>query len=84
MKFQQINVAKKSCCIINQLCYHKILLLYKDYKLTCNYEAALLYFETGEEEKGMEYLERAVEIWKDADSDYEKASIAKEKLSSLK
>jgi len=51
---------------------------------TCNYEAALLYFETGEEETGMEHLEKAVDIWKDADSDYEKAAIAKEKLSSLK
>ncbi len=32
----------------------------------------------------MEHLERAVEIWKDADSDYEKASIAKDKLRALK
>ncbi len=45
-----------------------------------NYEAALLYLEMGEEGKGLEHLERAVEIWKDADPDYEKANIAKDKL----
>lgn len=50
---------------------------------TVNYEAALLYLEKGDREKGMEYLEKAVEIWKDADSDYQKANLAKEKLDSL-
>jgi len=49
-----------------------------------NYEAALLYLEMGDEEQGLEYLERAVDIWKDADPDYEKANLAKEKLNSLK
>ena len=48
-----------------------------------NYEAALMYFDKGDEKEGMEYLERAVEIWKDADSDYEKANTAKEKLNSI-
>lgn len=51
---------------------------------SANYEAALLYLETGEEEKGMEHLQRAVDIWEDADADYKKANIAKEKLNSLK
>jgi tetratricopeptide (TPR) repeat protein len=49
-----------------------------------NLEAGLIYLESGEEEKGREYLERAVEIWKDADEDYDKANEAKEKLESLK
>ncbi|MCD4723421.1 MAG: tetratricopeptide repeat protein [Bacteroidales bacterium] len=62
----------------------QISLKHRPFSPTCNYEAALLYLETGEEEKGMEHLERAVEIWKDADSDYEKASIAKDKLRALK
>jgi tetratricopeptide (TPR) repeat protein len=49
-----------------------------------NYEAALLFMEMGEEEKGLEYLEKAVDIWKDADHDYKPANLAKEKLSSLR
>ena len=49
-----------------------------------NYEAAMLYLEMGDDEKGLEYLERAVDIWKDADPDYEKANLAKEKLVLLK
>ncbi len=48
-----------------------------------NYEAALLYLDMDDEEKGLEYLVRAVDIWKDADPDYEKARLAKEKLSSF-
>jgi hypothetical protein len=40
--------------------------------------------EMGDEEKGLEYLERAVEIWKDADPDYEKAALARAKLNSMK
>jgi class 3 adenylate cyclase/tetratricopeptide (TPR) repeat protein len=53
------------------------------YNPVCNYEAALLYLETGDEDKGLEHLQRAVEIWKDADKDYDKANLAKEKLASL-
>ena len=59
-------------------------LKHRPFNPVTNYEAALLYLETGDEEKGMEYLERAVEIWKDADPDYQKAIEAKEKLSSIK
>ncbi len=62
----------------------QISLKYLPFNPSVSYEAALFYLETGEEEKGLEHLERAVEIWKDADSDYEKATNAKEKLSSLK
>lgn len=61
----------------------QISLKYHPFDPISNYEAALLYLETGDEEKGLEYLERAVDIWKDADSDYQKANIAKDKLSSL-
>ncbi|MEN8224447.1 MAG: tetratricopeptide repeat protein [Bacteroidota bacterium] len=61
----------------------QISLKYHPFSPQSNYEAALLYIERGDMEKGMEYLEKAVDIWKDADSDYDKASIAKEKLTSL-
>jgi tetratricopeptide (TPR) repeat protein len=62
----------------------QISLKYRPFNPNSNYEAALLYLEKGDEEIGMEHLERTVDIWKDADSDYDKATIAKEKLSSLK
>ena len=48
-----------------------------------NYEAALLYLEMGEKEKGLEHLRLAVEMWKDADEDYERAAEAKLKLEEL-
>jgi len=48
-----------------------------------NYEAALLYLEMNDSEKAKEHFERATYIWKDADDDHEKASLAKEKLSSM-
>jgi tetratricopeptide (TPR) repeat protein len=47
------------------------------------YEAALLYLETGENEKGMQLLSKAVGIWENADPDYERANEAKEKYESL-
>lgn len=61
----------------------QISLTYNPFDPSANYEAALLYLEIGEEEKGMEHLQRAVDIWQDADSDYKKANMAKEKLSEL-
>ena len=48
-----------------------------------NYEAGLLYLDMGDLEKARSYLQQAVEIWKDADSDHEKATIAREKLASI-
>ena len=60
-----------------------ISLKYRPFDPITNYEAAILYFDMGEDDKGLEYLRRAVDIWKDADSEYEKANIAKDKLSSL-
>ena len=53
------------------------------YDPVSNYEAALIYFEKGDDRKAMEFLERAVDIWKDAEDDYEKANIAKEKLNEM-
>jgi len=61
----------------------RISLKYLPFEPISNYEAALLYFEKDDREKGMEHLEKAVEIWKDADSDYKKANIARVKLDSL-
>jgi len=60
-----------------------IALKYRPFNPTNNYEAALLYLGMGDEEKGIEYLERAVNIWDDADPEYERAGLAKEKLNSL-
>lgn len=57
-----------------------ISLKYRPFDPLRNYEASLLYLEMGDDEKGREHLERAVDIWKDADPDYEKANIAKNKL----
>lgn len=48
-----------------------------------NYEAALLYFEMGNNDKALEYLERANNIWKDADDDYELANEARDKYEEL-
>ena len=62
----------------------QVALRFRSFNAVNNYEAALLYLDMGDEEKGLEYLEKAVDIWKDADSDYEKAKLAKEKLLSLK
>ncbi len=62
----------------------QIALKYRPFDPANNYEAALLYLELDDDDKGLEYLERAVDIWKDAEPDYEKAKLAKEKLQSLK
>ncbi|HSG67597.1 MAG TPA: tetratricopeptide repeat protein, partial [Bacteroidales bacterium] len=55
-------------------------LKYRPFIPEVNYEAALIYFDLGEKEKGMELLERTVDIWQDADEDYSKARQAKQKL----
>jgi class 3 adenylate cyclase/tetratricopeptide (TPR) repeat protein len=52
-------------------------LKYRPFNPSNNYEAALVYFAMGREEKAMEYLQKAVEIWQDADPGYEKANEAK-------
>ena len=56
----------------------------RPYNATVNYEAALLYLEMGDEKKGLEYLKRANDIWKDADPEYERARIAREKMKEMK
>lgn len=62
----------------------KVALKYAPFGPITNYEAALIYFDKGKNKKGLEHLQKAVDIWKDADSDYEKANVAKEKLISIK
>jgi tetratricopeptide (TPR) repeat protein len=61
----------------------QVALKYNPYDPLSHYEAALINLETGDKAVGMEHLEKAVEIWKDADEDYDKANLAKEKLESL-
>jgi tetratricopeptide (TPR) repeat protein len=61
-----------------------ISLEYYPFDANVNLEAGLIYLESGDEKEAKEYLERAMEIWKDADEDYEEANLAKEKLDSLK
>lgn len=60
-----------------------IALKYRPFDPVNNYEAAMLYIAMGEEDKGMLYLEKANNIWRDADPDYEKANEAKEKWDSM-
>jgi tetratricopeptide (TPR) repeat protein len=55
-------------------------LKFRPFGPTNNYEAALIYLDMGEKEKAKEYLQRAVDTWKDADNDYELATQAKKKL----
>ena len=45
-----------------------------------NYEMALIYKDMGEREKALEYLNIALDIWKDADPIFERAQLAKAKL----
>lgn len=45
-----------------------------------NYEMALVYHETGNSEMAFTHLNRVMTIWENADSDYEPAIIAREKL----
>lgn len=58
-------------------------LKFRPYNALNNYEAALIYFDMGKDEEALEYLQRAVDTWKDADPDYDKAVLAKEKLNSI-
>jgi tetratricopeptide (TPR) repeat protein len=60
-----------------------ISLKYHPFNPIVNYEAALLYLDQGDHEKGREHLQLAVDIWKDADPDYEKANLAKQKLAAI-
>jgi tetratricopeptide (TPR) repeat protein len=62
----------------------KISLEHMPYNPVINYEAAMLHLDMKDNEKGREYLERAVEIWQHADETYEKARIAKEKWNTLR
>jgi tetratricopeptide (TPR) repeat protein len=47
------------------------------------YELGLVYAEWGKEEKALEYLNRAVSVWEEADPEYEPAINAKELLTKL-
>jgi len=42
-----------------------------------HYYAALLYYDWGKKEKAREYLNKALEVWKDADADYIFSNMAK-------
>ena len=44
------------------------------------YELALVYLESGDKLKAVEYLNKALEIWKNADSNFIPAQKAREKL----
>lgn len=50
----------------------------------CHYEMGLLYAEQGQKEKAIEHLKFALEVWKDADANFEKAKLAKAKYEELK
>lgn len=48
-----------------------------------NYEMGLVYADWGKNDKALEYLKKAQYIWEDADTDYEPAMKAREKLAEL-
>ena len=60
-----------------------IALKYYPYRPVILYEAALLYDEIGEQDKALEYLRLANDIWKDADSDHKTSSEARLKLEEM-
>ena len=45
-----------------------------------HYYAALLYYDWGKTEKANEYLNKALEVWKNADEDYIFLNMASTKL----
>jgi tetratricopeptide (TPR) repeat protein len=47
------------------------------------YEFGLLYAEWGKHDKAVEYLNRALDIWENADSTYKPAKLARQKLNEL-
>ncbi len=59
-------------------------LKYRPFDPVPNYEAAMLFIEKGETGDALQYLERAVKIWEDADADYAPAKEAKATLEALK
>jgi len=48
-----------------------------------NYEMALVYADMGKNGKALEYLEKSLEVWAEADPDYKPAQKAREKLTEL-
>ena len=47
------------------------------------YEMGLVYADWGKNDKALEYLKKAQSIWEDADTDYEPAMKAREKLAEM-
>jgi len=45
-----------------------------------HYKIALVYWDMGKKEKALEHLNTALEVWKDADTEYKPAKRAREKL----
>jgi tetratricopeptide (TPR) repeat protein len=62
---------------------HKTLKIYSFGPIT-NYEMALVYYDMGKKTKALEYLEKALSVWKEADPEYKPAKEAREKLAEWK
>jgi class 3 adenylate cyclase/tetratricopeptide (TPR) repeat protein len=73
-KMGELKEAKKSI---------QIALKHYSFNAKVNYEAYLIYKESGEQNKALEYLQRSCEIWKDADDVYKPAKTAKDELAEL-
>jgi tetratricopeptide (TPR) repeat protein len=58
-------------------------LRYRPFDPLNNYEAGCLYLDMGDEAEAQSFLTRAVEIWEDADPDYDMANAARELHASL-
>jgi tetratricopeptide (TPR) repeat protein len=61
--------------------YLKSILGRRPFNPTANYEIALLYDEVGQQEKALEHLRIALDVWADAEPVFERAREAREKLS---
>ena len=53
------------------------------YQPNANYDLALVYAESGKEKKALDYLNKALYVWAEADTDYEPAKRAREKLAEM-
>jgi len=90
VKYQLNKPLETDVCRLKARCHRKLgnlkkaekniltALKHNPYEPKTNYEAALIYKEKGEPEIAKEHLQRALEIWNNADEDYKPAKLAKD------
>ena len=60
--------------------YMRKALKFRPFRPKVHYETALVYWDLGKKEKGLEHLQSALYVWEDADTEYKPAKRAREKL----